>query len=350
MNKNPSFVVVGAGAIGSSVAGWISPHYDNTKLLARGEVLTAIKHNGLKLYSTGKHAIRMTIPIPVIEAVSEIPPPKIIVLCVKNYDLESTAKVLRDQLGDFQPIIVALQNGVENQRILPRYFTRVIYGVVSYNAWKDRPGEVGSESNRFLVIGTPENNLQDEMQDVARIFRLGFHCTITNRLQDAAHCKLAINLGNAAMTLMGFQKRPIKSFKILVQIATKLLWEGVQVLQAAGFREHPIGKIPSWKMIRMGAKLPPILTSFLYRFGTKKIGLNSMSQDIFGGKFTTELDSLNGYMLDLAKTVGVPMPINQTIYDLAKERFGPSFEPIPETELWHAIQLKLLARKSEKIK
>jgi len=36
--------------------------------------------------------------------------------------------------------------------------------------------------------------------------------------------------------------------------------------------------------------------------------------------------------------VGAPMPINQTIYEIAKERFGPDFEPMTQKELWAAIQ------------
>jgi hypothetical protein len=66
-----------------------------------------------------------------------------------------------------------------------------------------------------------------------------------------------------------------------------------------------------------------------------------MSQDIFGGKTTTELETLNGYMLDLARRVGFPTPINETIYEKAKERFGPNFQPISEQELWNAIKQKI---------
>ncbi len=347
MDNSPRIVVVGAGAIGSSVAGWIKPYYRNTMLLARGSSFSAIKKDGLCIYSTGKNGIRTTISIPVIESLKEIPIPLYVIITVKNYDLEATARTLSEQLGNQQPIIVALQNGVLNQQVLPKYFNKIIYGVVSYNAWKDQPGVVGSDSDRFITLGTPDNSLRQETQEVAKIFQTGFNCTITDRLLDAAHCKLIVNLGNAAMTLIGFKKRPIKSFTNVIRITTQLLWEGVQVLQAAGFKEHPLGKIPSWRFIKMGTKLPPALTSFLFRFSTKKIGLNSMSQDIFGGKITTELESLNGYMLGLAKKVAMPMPINQTIYDLAKERFGPNFEPITESELWHAIETQIHQTKGE---
>jgi ketopantoate reductase len=66
-----------------------------------------------------------------------------------------------------------------------------------------------------------------------------------------------------------------------------------------------------------------------------------MAQDVYGGKTATELEELNGYMLDLARRTAFPTPINQTIYDVAKERLGPNFQPISEQDLWDMIKSKL---------
>ena len=85
--------------------------------------------------------------------------------------------------------------------------------------------------------------------------------------------------------------------------------------------------------------LPGFVTSIFYRFAVQEeLGLNSTAQDLSVGKTTTELESLNGYMLALAKKAGLPMPINQTIYEIAKERFGPDFQPLTETELLASIE------------
>lgn len=345
MSQKADVVVVGAGAIGSSVVGWIASHYENLYLLARGESATVIKENGLKLYVKGKHLSPTTLPVKVIESLSEISPPTILILTVKNYDLNTTAKEIRDQLGNNEPIIVALQNGVENQQILPQYFTKIIYSVVSYNAWREGPGVVWHDPKGFIIIGTPENTLQKELREVADILLLGLECSITDRFQDAAHCKLVVNLGNALMTLLGFQKRPVKSFRTVMKIVMQLFWEGIQLLQMAGYKEHPLKGIPSWKIIKLGKTLPSIIVSSFYKLNSRKIGLNSMSQDVFGGRPFTELESLNGYMLSLASQVGFSMPINEAIYEMAKERFGPDFQPVTETELWAAIQKKYKEKK-----
>jgi 2-dehydropantoate 2-reductase len=346
MSEKPSIVMVGAGAIGSSIAGWIAPKYDNLSLFARGETLDVIKNRGLRSYLKGQRLTATALPVHAIGSLTEIALPDVIVITVKNYDLDTTSRELRAQLGDHEPVVVALQNGVQNQQVLPKYFARVVYGVVCYNAWKDSPGEVGHEPRGYVILGTPANDLEDEVQTVTRIFRLGLDCVTTDRLQDAAHCKLVINLANALMTLVGFQRRPIKSFNLLAHMTLKLFWEGIQLLQAAGFHEHSLGAIPSWRSIKMGATLPAFITSALYRLNAKRVGLNSMAQDVFGGRSTTELETLNGYMLDLARRTGFPTPINKTVYEVAKERFGPDFQPVSEQDLWGMIEQEVREMKA----
>jgi 2-dehydropantoate 2-reductase len=237
---------------------------------------------------------------------------------------------------------VALENGVENQRVLPKYFTKIIFGVVCFNAWRDGPGRVGHQKHGYIILGTPANDLQSRKQEVAAIIQRGMGCSLTDRLEDAVHCKLAINLTNALATLVGFPNVPGRSFSEVGQMSARVIWEGIQVLQASGFKEHELGSIPSWSMIRMSVRLPASLFKVFYRFSMHDdLGMNSTAQDIFAGKTTTELESLNGYMLSLAKEAGVPMPINQTIYEIAKERFGPNFQPMATKELWTTIQNRL---------
>jgi len=346
MGEKSRVVVVGAGAIGSSIAGWIAPQCENLSLLARGDTLETLKNRGLKFYLKGERLTTAALPVRAIGSLSEIALPDVIVITVKSYDLDTVSHDLRAHLGDHEPIVVALQNGVENQQILPKYFARVVYGVVCYNAWRDAPGEVGHEPRGYVILGTPTNNLQDDMQTIRRIFALGLDCVTTDRLQDAVHCKLVINLANALMTLVGFQKRPIKPFNLLMHVALELFSEGIQLVQAAGFHEHSLGRIPSWRFIRLGAALPSFMMGVLYRFSTKGIGLNSMAQDVFGGRTRTELETLNGYMLDLARRTRFPTPINETIYQVARERFGPDFQPISEQELWGMIEQKARRMKS----
>ena len=345
--EEPRVVVVGAGAVGSSIAGWIAPNYGNLSLLARGEALEVIKSRGLKSYLKGGRSTATALPVRAIGSLDEVAPPDVIVVTVKDYDLDATCSDLRAHLGDHEPVVVSLQNGVQNQRTLPRYFARVVYGVVCYNAWRDGPGEVGHEPRGHVILGTPANDLEEEVRLAASVLGLGLDCVSTDRLQDAVHCKLVINLANAMMTLVGSQRRTTATLNLLLQMNLSLNREAIRLLQAAGFREHALGHIPSWRTLKMGAALPAFMAGSIYRFNTRRLGPNSMAQDVFGGRSTTELEALNGYMLDLARREGFPTPINETIYEVAKERFGPHFQPISAQELWDSIDQKMRRMKRE---
>ena len=68
-----------------------------------------------------------------------------------------------------------------------------------------------------------------------------------------------------------------------------------------------------------------------------------MSQDIIQrGGTNSELDSLTGYILKLARQNKVNAPYNETIYELGKERFNkPGFTPMDVKEVWAEVQKKL---------
>ena len=340
LGEKPSVVVVGAGAIGLSLTGWLFPHVESLHLLARGNSLVELKASGLQLCHVGQGT--KTYSVNVIASLDDIDHPDIIVLTVKNYDIEAAAKMLRQQLGDEEPILVSLQNGIENQRIIPRYFSRSLFGVVCYNAWREGSSVVKFVKPGHVVIGALTDGRTSDLQSVASVLSLGLRCDITDCLQDAVHCKLAINLINGLMALVGFRKRSIESEKILVHMTTRLLAEGVEVVQTAGFKEQDLGSMPSWKDIELAVDMPESPENPLYDFIINRVGPTSMTQDVYSGKPNTELESLNGYMLELARRVGVSTPINQAIYEIAKERLHPRFTPIEEDVLWEMISNRIL--------
>ena len=46
--------------------------------------------------------------------------------------------------------------------------------------------------------------------------------------------------------------------------------------------------------------MPAAIGAIFYKMNSKKMGLNSMSQDVYAGRQNTEIETLTGYMLELA--------------------------------------------------
>ena len=330
---------IGPGAIGASVAAWVAESYAAVFMMGHGESQAALRESGVTTYQfAAPDETRRTIRIAVADRPGDIGDADVVVLAVKNYSLEEVARQVREALGD-RPIVVSLANGIDNQRILPKFFSKAIYGVVVYNARRDAPVTVGYQRKGPLLIGTPDNTLGAELKLVQSILARGCPTEITGRLQDAVHTKIVINLTNALDALVGRGWKPLSSLPVYQRLLTQTLWEGVQIIHAAGYREYRIPGIPPFALLRLLALLPGALTRPLFKRRLRGYEMGSMTQDVaLRGASDTELESITGYIVHLAAEHGVPAPYNRAIYRLGRERFHPGFEPLRCEDVLAAVE------------
>jgi 2-dehydropantoate 2-reductase len=338
-------VIYGAGAVGASICGWLTPVYKDVYLLARGDNAQAIKSNGLIMYQDSIDNKKI-INVNVIENLNERPITDILVLTVKNYDLEEVAKDIYSKLGD-KPIIVALQNGVENQSILPKYFSKIIYGVIMFNAWREKPGIFGYVIKGYILIGTLDNSLQPEMQKLKKAFGEAIRLRSSPNIQDAIHTKLVFNLSNSILTLINYSNLSKEVLAKFGNIYYNTLAEGIKVLEVAGYKEHRLPGLAPWDVIKgytkeSDEKLGEIISNMMT---TLSAVTNSMAQDIImRQKSESELEHLNGYILTLAKKFNIPTPYNTTIYELCKLQFQKQpFTQLDVDYVWNIIQSRINA-------
>ena len=331
------FVFYGAGGIGATLGGWLSQNYENIYILARGDNAKAMKDNGLILYER-ENKNPEPIPVRIIEDLNELTSIDVVVIVVKNYDLKKVAKDIYSKLGD-KPIIVALQNGVENQEILPKYFSKIIYGVVVQSGWYDKPGVFGNRGKGYIILGTLNNENQELLEKIAQIFNLGFTTRITKNYQEAAHSKLIVNLANSIFTLISSELGDDIAIFKLWQIFVNVFLEGVKVIKVAGYDEYELRGLPSWNMMKIGKNLDKKAAVNNIERSLEYSWLNSMAQDkIIRQKDQSELESLNGYILKLADSLNIEIPYNKIIYKLCKKQFKKMpYQPLPIEVVWEKI-------------
>lgn len=342
MKESMNVLMFGAGAVGASVGAWVAQKHDNIWVYDKTEILDAIERDGITVYESGKK--KENVAVRVARDLDAIPEPDVIAVAVKNYSLDGVCGFLRGKYGD-APVVVALQNGIANQEIMPKYFSKVIYCVICYNAWLDAPGVVGAQKRGPLVFGSVgDEDMKFELKSVARVFNKGVETIVSDHFQDAAHSKMIINLTNSLTTLIGHGFREQSSKDLLQKILSNLTYEGVKIVKAAGYEECQLGGMPSWTLITAAAKLPQFITKKPFEKNLKKMVVSSMAQDIIQrGGTDSELESINGYFLQLADRHGVSAPFNRTVYDLCNERFAApgGFQPMDIAEVWEQIKKKL---------
>lgn len=115
MNKK-HIVVVGLGGVGGyfgfkiNQANEISGKY-NISFVARGETYEKVKQNGLTLLSP-EHSNPKTHPDAILQNISDIKNPDLVLICVKEYDLENVCRQLLPVISE-ETILLPMMNGAD---------------------------------------------------------------------------------------------------------------------------------------------------------------------------------------------------------------------------------------------
>ncbi|WP_299492787.1 2-dehydropantoate 2-reductase [uncultured Shewanella sp.] len=333
------YLVFGAGAIGTTIATWLTHAQINVSIFDKQAIAEHINQHGLDTYHGEKPNIRHKCQVQAFWQLANIPKPDVIILCVKNYSLHGVSQLLCKQFGT-DVLIVGLQNGVENQSVLPQYFNRVIYGVLCFNAWVDDFGVVGYQKKGPIALGHNGGVSEQEINAVTQDFNKGVDSMIYPNLADAAHCKIVINLTNSLTTLVALHQNDQSQSRKFQKLLTRMTYEGVKVMKAAGFKESQLGGMPSWGLMTAAALLPAFLTRKPYLKNLKKLVISSMAQDIIvNGSSASELESINGYVIQLAEKYNIDIPINNAIYSICKEAFNQQpFTPVSVDAIWKKVK------------
>jgi len=122
----------------------------------------------------------------------------------------------------------------------------------------------------------------------------------------------------------GRQAYHIKKVIITPQIRElniKLMKEGLEVIKLAGIKTAPVPGFPLSLMETM-AKMPLPESSSMMKNIIESAGelpvLGSILQSIKRGK-STEVDYLNGEIMNLGKKKGIPTPVNSLIVELVHQ-------------------------------
>lgn len=332
------YLIFGAGAIGTTMATWLTHAQIKVSIFDKQAVCEHINQHGLDTYHGDKPNIRHKCQVQAYWQLADIPKPDVIVLCVKNYSLDSVSQLLSTHFGT-ETLIVALQNGIENQTVLPQYFNKVIYGVLCFNAWVDDFGVVGYQKKGPIALGHNGGVTDEEIKAVTHDFNKGVESLVYPNFADAAHCKIVINLANSLTTLVALHQNDQSKSKKFQKLLTRMTYEGMKVMKAAGFKESKLGGMPSWGLITAAGLLPAFLTRKPYLKNLKKLVISSMAQDIIvNGNNASELETINGYVIQLAKQHNIDIPVNQAIYSICKDAFNRQpFTPISVDTIWEKV-------------
>jgi 2-dehydropantoate 2-reductase len=294
-------MMVGAGSVGGFFGAKLVKAGVDCSFLLRGRTLDAIRRNGLTIRSNENS---LTV-YPVVAAdPSELPVADLIIIAVKRYDLEALLEQLRPTVTP-RTTLLTLQNGVDTEPCIRERLpdVPVLAGVAYIYSKIAEPGIIEHYKKGAVAIGqwpgAPSSLTIEKVKDVFE--QAGISCQVIRDIRRTKWEKMCWNVVfNPLTVLINDKVSRALSYPELRTVIERIVDETVAVAAAEGVS---LSSDMAEKTIQWSQEIRDIHTS--------------MYDDWKAGR-PTEIEHLNGYIVDRAKMLGISVPVNETMVALIK--------------------------------
>jgi 2-dehydropantoate 2-reductase len=297
-------VILGAGAMGSVVGGALTRAGKDVVFVdVAKETVESINSRGLIIQD--KTGQRQTIEAAVTDRPETVGPVDLIIVFVKCYHTEAAVRNAASMVTP-DTIVLSLQNGWGNGAKIGKIVgpEKLLLGVSYHSATVLAPGHVLHAGQGPTFIGELDGKLSDRLAWVAENFNTaGITVTPTSSILKEIWSKLALNVATLPTSAsIGLTAERLLGTVEMEQLMQELLKEVVAIAQA---QQIPLDFDERWKAI----------TDLLQKLAPDTKG--SMLQDV-EKKRRTEIDVINGAIVEAGHRLNIPTPYNNAMFWLMK--------------------------------
>ena len=297
-----NITVIGAGAMGSLFGALLAEAGNTVTLLdIRRDHVDAVNANGL--FIEEKAGVRRIVRIQATTEPDRIGPTDLSIVFVKSTHTAMAAETAA-RLSGKTDLVLTLQNGMGNADTLTETLdpSQVIAGTTSHGATFLGPGAIHHAGKGDTVIGPWATAGMSGAERVAEVFhRANIVTRVVDDVRTVLWAKLLINVGiNAITALTGIKNGQILELESSRQLSRKAVKEAMAVARVQGI---DVDGDPVEKVFQVAAATGP--------------NRSSMGQDVDNCRLT-EIAAINGFIVRLAETAGVPVPVNRTLTALVE--------------------------------
>lgn len=295
--------VVGAGAIGGLFGSILTKGgLDVTLVDIWEEHVKVMQSEGLTV--VGENKKEEVVKVKATTKIDDVGTPDLIMIAVKSYD---TAQASRDCLRIIGPntMVFTVQNGVGNVdtigEILGR--NRIVAGTTSFGCTRLGPGKIEPSGIGEITIGELNGKITSRLQNLVDTFtKAGIEMHTSQGVDSLIWTKLVVNVGINALTAITMLKNgELLDYEETMSLQESVVKEAITVASVKGIKFNVDDPL-EW--VRAVAR----------NTGENK---SSMRQDVERGS-KTEVDFINGAIVNEGKKLGIPTPVNETITKLIK--------------------------------
>ena len=294
--------VMGAGGVGGYFGGLLARAGNDVTFVARGAHLQAIRERGLRVESALDGAF--TVTGQAVEDTSKAGEQELVLFTVKMYHNDAAIEAVRPLLGP-DTIILTLQNGIDNGQQLVDAFgrDRVLIGSAYMEGRISEPGVITQGGPGMASFGELEPGITERCQRLLAVFlEAGWRVEFQENMPGMLWKKFSYLAGSAAV---GAASRSVFGEMRSIPETRAIIQGAIEEILAIG---------RAWGAPIMDDSLEWAMTS-LDNFPAA--GMSSLGKDFLEGR-PVELEGLTGTAIRMAREVGVPTPINDTLYGVLK--------------------------------
>ena len=312
--------VVGAGAIGGFLGGWLSAADEDVTFIARGANLEAVARSGMRVIGEDGAEV-VSSGARAVQSAREAGAQDLVLLTVKAHQVSAVAADITHLLTD-DTTIVTMQNGIpwwyfhrhggahEGRQVhaadvdgtigrcIPS--DRIVGSVVYPAAVLVSPGVVRVVEGRRFTLGELDGSASARVQSISAAFtKAGFKAPVTSDIRAEIWLKIWGNLSfNPISALSHATLADLLQFPLTRELSIAMMREAESVANALGVA------------FRLGIDKRIA--------GAEKVGAHktSMLQDVESGK-PIEIEALVGAVVELARLTATPTPHIDAVYACA---------------------------------
>ncbi|HBO97452.1 MAG TPA: hypothetical protein DE315_06540 [Candidatus Omnitrophica bacterium] len=311
-----TIAIIGAGAIGSVVAAYLTKAGEDVVLIGREDQAEAIQKNGLQVRGArgeGAFAVR---------ALTHLDQEyDLVIFTVKTQDIEEA--YAHNQAFLKKCLVLSSQNGVQSDTILAKHFDkgRLFSSVVMFGATYTNPGEAVFNFEGDWIIGKPSAGNDENVQRIAQVLKKGFNVVVSENITGMKWLKLFVNFNNCIPALTGKSMQETFADMDLCRLSILLLKEGVGIVQENGIQLVSLPNFPAERVCGM-ANMPldqaaGIINKTLTTLSKEPL-YGSILQSIMRGR-SSEIDYINGQVLKMVRSPKDEAPLNARVVEMVHQ-------------------------------
>ncbi len=304
-----NILLYGAGAVGLGLASCLLKNGERVDLVGRGDTVTALQQNGLQ--RTGLFGDFTAAPdvFGAFTALSELPKTNydFLLVCTKSFDTRTAAEQIAaiPFLKNSSTPIVLCQNGWGNAEIFAEHFPkeRIKNGrvITGFRRPEKHEVDITVHADAIHLGSLFDGDVSGLERLSAAITSGGIPCEVTPTISKDLWAKMLYNcMLNGLSTIHDVPYGVLGESPHTRELMENIAHEVYAVMKAAGYDTH-------WKSAE-----DYIDTFYKHQLPPTYSHEPSMLQDVRAGK-RTEIDALNGAVVQLGQQHGIATPHNLTV-------------------------------------